>query len=240
MRTRFLLLATAGLLLFSTHDAAQAADAPGAKAQVDPNVPPPGMSAVEHDWMRQAEAMDAWRRGLQQGATATTQADAAGAVDGVKDGKYAFHTNQEPNPWWQVDLGQSTPLARLVVYNRLDYAPGLHNADTLIVLTSDNGRKWTKRYDNRGKHFGGITGAKPLEATFRPGEVAARFVRLEIPSPQPIFLHLDEVEIYGAADPAKNIALNKPADQSSISVWSTAKAPRPRRAGTSPPAASRR
>ena len=87
-----------------------------------------------------------------------------------------------------------TPLARVVVYNRLDYAPGLHNADTLIVLTSDDGRTWTKRYDNQGKHFGGISGAKPLEVTFRPGEVKARFVRLQIPSPQPIFLHLDEVE----------------------------------------------
>jgi hypothetical protein len=78
------------------------ADAPGGKPQVDANVPPPGMSAVEHDWLRQAEALDAWRQGVQHGATATTQGDAAGAVDGVKDGKYAFHAGHEPNPWWQV------------------------------------------------------------------------------------------------------------------------------------------
>ncbi len=161
------------------------------------------MSAVEQDWIRQAEAIDAVRRGVPHGPAVSTQSDAAGAVDGVKDGKYAFHTNQEPNPWWQVDLGQSEPLARVVVYNRLDYAPGLHNADTLILLTSDDGRNWTQRYDNQGPHFGGISGAKPLEVTFAPGEVQARFVRLQIPSPQPIFLHLDEVEIYGAGRPGE-------------------------------------
>jgi hypothetical protein len=178
------------------------ADAPdppvvATESRGDANDSPSGMAEVERDWLRQAEALDAWRRGAQHGARATTQGDAAGAVDGIKDGKYAFHTGHEPNPWWQVDLGQATPLARLVIYNRLDYAPGLHNADTLIVLTSDDGQTWTQRYDNQGKHFGGISGAKPLEVVFAPGEVQARFVRLQIPSPQPIFFHLDEVEIYG-------------------------------------------
>ncbi|MEA1950010.1 MAG: discoidin domain-containing protein, partial [Planctomycetota bacterium] len=180
-------------------------------------------SIVEEDWLRQAEAMDAARRGSRHGARITTRSDAAGAVDGVKNGKYAFHTGREPNPWWQVDLGQSLPLGRVVVYNRLDYAPGLHNADTLILLTSDDGKNWTKRYDNRGKHFGGISGAKPLDVFFQPGEVKARFVRLKIPSPKPIFFHLDEVEIHGPSDPLKNLALHKPADQSSLSTWSTSK-----------------
>jgi len=50
-----------------------------------------------------------------------------------------------------------------------------------------------------------------------------RFVRLQIPSPQPIFFHLDEVEVYGPGPDAKNLALHRPADQSSLSIWSTAK-----------------
>lgn len=180
-------------------------------------------SAVEEDWLRQAEAMDPSRRGSWREAAVTTRSDAAGAVDGVKNGKYAFHTGGEPNPWWQVDLGQSETLERVVVYNRLDYAPGLHNADTLLLLTSDDGRTWVKQYDNQGKHFGGISGAKPLTVVFQPGKVKARFVRLQIPNPQPILFHLDEVEVYGPADPTKNLALRKPADQSSLSVWSTSK-----------------
>ena len=99
----------------------------------------------------------------------STRSDAAGACDGVKDGKYGFHTGQAPNPWWQVDLGAATPIARIVVYNRLDYAPGLHNADSLRILTSDDGKTWTLRHDNQGRHFGGIQGAKPLEVTFPDG-----------------------------------------------------------------------
>ena len=35
-----------------------------------------------------------------------------------------------------------------------------------------------------------------------------RFVRLQIPSRQPVWFHLDEVEIFAADDPETNIALN--------------------------------
>ena len=179
---------------------------------------------IETDWLKQAEAWSlSATRGAGAGAAVPTWADAAGAVDGVKNGKYAFHTGKEPNPWWQVDLGRPVLIDRLVVYNRLDYAPGLHNADSLVVLTSYDGGKWTRRYENGGKHFGGVKGAKPLEVTFAADSVRARFVRLQIPSAQPVWFHLDEVEVYGPADRKKNIALKRPADQSSVSQWSTAK-----------------
>ena len=157
----------------------------------------------------------------------TTAPDAAGAVDGVKNGLYAFHTGHEPNPWWQVDLGSRQAIGRIVVYNRLDYKPGLHNADNLLILASDDEKSWTLVYDNQGKHFGGATSGKPLVVDFSgkepeggKGPIEARFVRLQVGSAAPIFFHLDEVEIYGAADPAENIALHRPARQSSLSIWS--------------------
>jgi len=173
---------------------------------------------IEEDWLRQAKA-------IEDGAPAnvTTETDARGACDGVKDGKYAFHTGHEPNPWWQVDLGQVVSLRRIVVLNRLDYAPGLHNADNLRLMTSDDGQHWTLRHEVRGQHFGGISGAPPLEVLFKPDEVRGRFVRLQIPSAAPIFFHLDEVEVYGFGEPERNLALHRPANQSSISQWSTAK-----------------
>ncbi len=177
-------------------------------------------SQVEEDWEKQAEASS---MGCILGQSVPTWGDAAGAVDGVKNGRYAFHTGQQPNPWWQVDLGRPEAIARIVVYNRLDYPPGLHNADNVIVLTSDDGKKWVSRYRNEGKHFGGIRGAAPLEVCFQPGVVRARYVRLRIPSAAPIFFHLDEVEVYGPADGKKNLALGCVADQSSVSQWSTAK-----------------
>ena len=156
---------------------------------------------VEADWLQQASHWAANAEGISK-----TAGDAAGAVDGVKDGKYAFHTGLEPNPWWQVDLGHPSTISRIVVFNRLDYAPGLHNADNLVISTSDDALQWTVRHENRGKHFGGISGAPPLEVTCSP-PVTARYVRLQIPSSAPIFFHLDEVEIYGPAEPQKNIAL---------------------------------
>jgi len=181
---------------------------------------------VEVDWLKQAEALGAWRNGFKAAPSViATWTDAAGAVDGVKDGEYAFHTGHEPNPWWQIDLGEPTAIARIVVYNRLDYEPGLHNADNLIIHISDDGKDWRRIYDNRGKHFGGISGAPPLAVTFAPEEVRARFVRLQIRSDKPIFFHLDEVEIYSPGDPNINIALGRSADQSSLSRWSTVKVP---------------
>ncbi|HUT34459.1 MAG TPA: discoidin domain-containing protein [Planctomycetota bacterium] len=155
----------------------------------------------------------------QPQAADPTAEDAAGAVDGVKDGKYAFHTDKEPNPWWQVDFGSSQAIARIVVYNRLDYQPGLHNADNLLVLSSDDGLAWTQRYDNKGKYFGGV-GSKepPLEVKLEGGK--ARFIRLQVKSDAPIWFHLDEVEVYGPDDTKKNLALKRPACQSSLSQWS--------------------
>jgi Hydrazine synthase alpha subunit middle domain/F5/8 type C domain len=188
---------------------------------------------IEEDWLRQATAGEGGATGA-----VTTETDARGGCDGVKDGKYAFHTAQEPNPWWQVDLGKVVPLNRVVVFNRLDYAPGLHNADNLRILTSKDGKQWTLRHEINGQHFGGISGAPPLEVRFKDGEVQGRFVRLQIPSVAPIFLHLDEVEVYGPGAPERNLALHRPAKQSSISQWSTAKSLRGPDAPTTYPTAA--
>ncbi|MCY2953024.1 MAG: discoidin domain-containing protein [Planctomycetota bacterium] len=165
---------------------------------------------IEADWL------------LSLAVPVSTRSDAVGACDGVKDGKYGFHTGQEANPWWQVDLGERRAIGRIVVYNRLDYEPGLHNADNLTIQTSDDGKTWMVRYENKGRYFGGV-GGKPLEVTFEPGQPRARFVRLRIPSDRPIFFHLDEVEIYGPGATGQNLALHRAADQISLSPWSTAK-----------------
>lgn len=179
---------------------------------------------VEEDWLQQAAALRAARVPL------TTHTDAAGACDGVKDGRYGFHTGADANPWWQVDLGAASELDRIVVYNRLDYAPGLHNADTLRILTAEVPGAWTLRHDNQGRHFGGVSGGGPLEVRFSEGTVRARYVRLEVPSTQPLFFHLDEVEVYSRAEPDRNLALHQLADQSSLSEWSVVK----RRPGDDP------
>ncbi len=189
--------------------------------------PPDLRDQVEADWLQQAEAWRLNPSGLAEGAalgSVTTADDAAGAVDGVKNGLYAFHCGWEANPWWSVDLRETAPIARIVVYNRLDYEPGLHNADNLVIQVSDDNANWKQVYANPNRFFGGVAREKPLEVRFDPA-VEARFVRLTIPSEEPIFLHLDEVEVYSQADPEKNIAFGCPANQSSLSPWSKKKLP---------------
>ena len=173
--------------------------------------------SIEADWHTYAEHLRAGRVPL------TTQSDAAGGCDGVKDGKYGFHTWLDKDPWWQVDLGEPIDLASVVVFNRLDYAPGLHNADNLRILTSDDAKLWTLRHDNQGRHFGGVSGGGPLVVKFESGQVRARFVRLQVPTEKPMLFHLDEVEVYGFAEPKQNLARHRAADQSSLSQWSTIK-----------------
>lgn len=166
---------------------------------------------VEADWLRQ----DVLRNLPAIGLPMTTQLDAAGAVDGFRDGQWGFHTALDPQPWWQVDLGQPTALDRVVVYNRCDGGAGSRAAH-LELLISDDTNVWTTVYRHDGTTFGGQPDGRPL--VVKMDARVARYVRLQLPEQG--FLHLDEVEIYPTAEPERNIALGRPADQSSLSPWS--------------------
>jgi hypothetical protein len=183
---------------------------------------------VAAEWARddQARTRGVNPSGEVQGAT--TKEDAAGGVDGVKDGQYGFHTTYSLNPWWQVDLGAPVELDHLVVYNRC--GPGLRERSSgMMILVSLDGETWAKVFQHSGPAFGGVPDGKPLQVDLRGKQVVARWVRCQVP--KQVSFHLDEVEVYGAADPQKNIALNKPADQSSAGRSS-----RPHAAAGAPPA----
>ena len=148
----------------------------------------------------------------------STASDAAGAVDGVEE--RPLRLPYEPGAQSLV-AGRSWKAASHREDRRLQppgLRAGVHNADILVILTSDDGKNWTRCYDNAGRPFGGATSGNPLVVDFeaRPPagmkNVAARFVRIQLPSPAPIFLHLDEVEIYAPGDTARkqNLALWPP------------------------------
>ena len=177
---------------------------------------------VEADWLTQLDVRGKSSAPGAAPAAATTKEDAAGGCDGVKDGKWGFHTDNEDKPWWQVDLGESRTLARVLVYNRTDRGTA-GRAANLVLLVSDDGKAWREAYRHSGTEFLGQPDKKPL--TIPLDGAKARFVRIRLPGQG--FLHLDEVEVYSAADAAKNLALGRPADQSSISEWSTRKSGKP-------------
>jgi hypothetical protein len=163
---------------------------------------------VEADWHTQLLNREAGPE-----SPPTPETDAMGGCDGVKDGKWGFHTQSDRNPWWQVDLGAAVPVDHVTLWNRCDAAA---RNDGIVVQFSQDGREWKDVFTHSGSTFYGFTDGKPLVAP-TAGETA-RYVRVTLRDTE--YLHLDEVEVFGAADSAKNIALNMPALQSSISPWS--------------------
>jgi hypothetical protein len=197
-----LVLAGRGLVLvLSTTSYAAVAASPS------PAVTP---ALIEADWERQDAVREA-AVGLP--GNATTVQDAAGGCDGVKSGQWGFHTSHEKEPWWQVDLGESLKLERVLLFNRCD---GFADRNSRVrVLLSDDGQQFQAAYEHDGTVFLGQTDNKPLVVSL--SDRSARFIRLQLPATD--YFHLDEVEVY-AAGRAENVALKRPADQSSTSQWS--------------------
>jgi formylglycine-generating enzyme required for sulfatase activity len=163
-----------------------------------------------------ANAQSAWESAVAQ-ARARQQPllpaeDAAGAVDGVIDGSFSFHTSQDEAPFWQVDLGAPEPISAVIVYNSA-HMPA--RAANLRVLLSADGASWSEVYAHDGTPFVGADGS-PLKVPL--SNQLARHVRIQLPGPT--WLHLDEVQVLSAGGET-NLALRKPATQSSTSQWST-------------------
>ncbi len=168
---------------------------------------------IEEDWLR-ADALRCFEGAARQPApSATPEQDAIGAVDGIKNGKWGFHTETEREPWWQVDLGNAAALDRVVIYNRCDFGP--ERAARIMVLLSNDGATFRQVYRHNGAVFQGQPDNKPLVASL--GGATARYLRLQLPDT--VYFHLDEVEVY-ATGGKDNIALGRAATQSSVSQWS--------------------
>ncbi len=168
---------------------------------------------IEADFLKQNELREHPRPAPSRSKSIAPQEDARGGVDGHKDGKWGFHTQNEDRPWWQVDLGQSLGLGRIVLYNRCD-ATAARTA-RILVLLSDDGQEFRPVYQHNGAVFYGFTDQKPLDVPLQGAQ--ARYVRLQLPGKS--YFHLDEVEIY-APGGKQNIALGRLASQSSTSSWS--------------------
>lgn len=119
--------------------------------------------------------------------------DATGAVNGRITGSFGFHTDKEDRPWWQVDLLRPTPLDEIVVFNRIDACAA--RAYDFVLKLGDEAGDFRQVHAQAGRPFGGRDGTPariPLAGT------PARFVRIELTSND--HLHLDEVEVYAAAN----------------------------------------
>ena len=119
-------------------------------------------------------------------------ADAGMAVSGLLSDSYHFHTLNEPQPWWEVDLEATCLINEVRVFNRHDVAQG--RASRLLVLFSLDRDTWeTVGQRSDPGIFDGLD-SHPYR-WLAPGPMLARFVRLQLPDHD--MLHLNQVEIFG-------------------------------------------
>ena len=180
---------------------------------------------IEADWIDRdrrflAKKSDVPEPPAVNSSGVTTEQDATGGCDGVKNGRCGFHTaSGETDPWWQVDLGAVHKLDRVVIYNRTDgnTAPRTKRIGVRVASQIED-PEFDEVYRHNGETFYGANENKPLVVDLQSKNVSARIVRLDVPGR--CSFALDEIEVYGTDDPQKNIALGKPADQKSISPHS--------------------
>ncbi|MBZ5670938.1 MAG: discoidin domain-containing protein [Acidobacteriia bacterium] len=162
----------------------------------------------------------------QQSSTYSGDFPASNGVDGRKDDGSMFHTNNERNPWWQVDLQGNYALSYIMLYNRTGCCA--ERERTVQLLLSQNGSNWQRIYSHNGTDF--------RELRVEAGGRQARYVRVQLAEQN--YFHLQEVEVYGvpaagtaaqpfgtqpsqpatpelATGPATNLALGMPTQQSS-------------------------
>ena len=175
---------------------------------------------IEADWIEQDRLFAESQGTATDEPAVTTAEDASGGCDGVKNGRWGFHTaSGEIDPWWQVDLGREQKLGRIVVFNRVDRGCARRTKNLVVSVACDcDGKKFEEVYRHEGEAFHGVSGGEPLVVDLQNKDVSARIVRLSIPGK--CSFALDEIEVYAAEDLETNLALGRPADQKSVGPYS--------------------
>jgi hypothetical protein len=125
---------------------------------------------------------------------------AASAVDGNTDGNFGdgsvTATNLDPNPWWQVDLGTSTAVSSIVIWDRTDCCSSRLGDYWVFVsdtpfLPTDTPATLQSRLGTFSSHQ---TSAPNPSTTIAAG-AQGRYVRVQLSSAN--YLSLAEVQVFG-------------------------------------------
>jgi hypothetical protein len=125
---------------------------------------------------------------------------AAGAVDGNIDGNFfdgsVTHTNLDTNAWWQVDLGGSSSIGSIVVWNRTDCCGSRLNdywvfvSDTPFLPTDT-----PATLQGMAGTFSSHQTAAPNPSTVIAAGAEGRYVRVQLTGAN--YLSLAEVQVFG-------------------------------------------
>ncbi len=156
-------------------------------------------------------------KSASQSSTLPGTPSAAVAVDGNTDGSFfdgsVTATNLDSNPWWQVDLGASTAVGSLVIWNRIDCCASRLSDYWVFVsdtpfLPTDTPSSLQFRAGTWSSH----QTVAPNPSITIPAGAQGRYVRVQLTLAG--YLSLAEVQVFAAA-PATNLAQGKAAAQSS-------------------------
>jgi hypothetical protein len=120
----------------------------------------------------------------------TKEEDARGGNDGCITSQYGFHTDEEENPWWLVDLGSVYLVNNVRIFNRHEVA---HRLRHFSILGSTDGTDWTLLHRKSDEI---IFGEKldPYDVSFEGG-TTARFIKVQLNGRG--FLHFHECLVFG-------------------------------------------
>ena len=119
------------------------------------------------------------------------------------------HTNDQAQPWWQVDLGASYSLSTLEIFNRTNNSQD-RLANFYVLVSADPfpaNASLVSLLNDPGVYQDLIGGPVGLSETISLNQVG-RYVRIQLAGTG--ILHMAEVNVYGSS----NLALNKAATQS--------------------------
>lgn len=121
----------------------------------------------------------------------TRSSDAAGAVNGVRNGVRKFHTALETDPWWQVDLDNIATIREIRVHNTTETDDLAARFADFTLSVSIDGENWVELVRKQD--------AQPVRGAYiwaGPGTAWARFLRVTLLGRN--FLHLAQVEVFGS------------------------------------------
>ncbi len=121
-------------------------------------------------------------------------------VDGNTDGNYAAnsvnHTNNEANPWVQIDLGGSYDISKINIWNRTDGAWWKRIQEIYVMVSETEITANSTSEDLFAAEAHSFTSADQKSITLS-GSKKGRYVRVFLNKSG--YLHLAEVEVFGTA-----------------------------------------
>jgi hypothetical protein len=106
---------------------------------------------------------------------------------------FAFHTDNEKNPWAKIDIGALKTVNAVVIDNR----PDERRTEGLILSVSEDGAKWDEVWKAKDWVASWVVPLTQLDAGANVPGRKVRFIRLETKNDSPRALMLQRVSVFG-------------------------------------------